>query len=102
MNMWRKTLLRSLFRWWILKWGSVRRRLWRMTTWRRTMLRRMMLKRLCRWWIFKRRGSLWRILGWRSKSGSATYGILRSPLCSAAKQSVRNDFLELYLYGAIG
>jgi hypothetical protein len=24
------------------------------------------------------------------------------PLCSAVKQSVRNRFLELYLYGAIG
>jgi hypothetical protein len=41
--------------------GSVRRRLGRMTMWRRTMLRRMMLKRLYRWWIFGRRGSLWRI-----------------------------------------
>jgi hypothetical protein len=46
--------------------------------WRRTMLRRMMLKRLCRWWIFRRRGSLWRILRWRSTSGSTAYGILRS------------------------
>jgi hypothetical protein len=61
MNM-RRTLLRSLFSWWILKRGSVRRRLWRMTMWRRMMLRRMMLKRLCRWCIFGRRGSLWRIL----------------------------------------
>jgi hypothetical protein len=57
MNMWRRTLLRSLFNWWILKRGSVRRGLWRLTMWRR-----MMLKRLCRWWIFGRRGSLWRIL----------------------------------------
>jgi hypothetical protein len=55
-------LLRSWFSWWILKWGSVGRRLWRMIMWRRMMLRRMMLKRLCRWWIFGRRGSLWRIL----------------------------------------
>jgi hypothetical protein len=50
-----------------------------MNMWRRTMLRRvtywrMMLKRLCRWWIFGRRGSLWRILRWRSKSGSVAYG----------------------------
>jgi hypothetical protein len=48
MNMWRRTLPRSLFSWWILKRGSVRRRLWRMTMWRRTMLRRIMVKRLCR------------------------------------------------------
>jgi hypothetical protein len=77
-NMWRRTMLGSLFSWWILRSGSVRRRLWRMVMWRRMMLRRMMLKRLCRWWIFERRGSLWRILRWRSKSGSATYDILRS------------------------
>jgi hypothetical protein len=56
MNMWRRTLLRSLFSWWILKRGSVRRRLCRMTMWRRTMLRRMMLKRLCTWWIFWEEG----------------------------------------------
>jgi hypothetical protein len=62
MNIWERTLLRSLFSWWILKRSSVRRRLWRMTMWRRTMLRRMMPKRLCRWWIFGRRDSLWRIL----------------------------------------
>jgi hypothetical protein len=61
-----------------LKRGSVRRRLWRMTMWRRMMLRRMMLKSLCRWWIFRRRGSFWRILRWRSKSGSAAYDILTS------------------------
>jgi hypothetical protein len=72
MNIWRRTMLRSLFSWWILRRGSVRRRLWRMTMWRR-----MMLKRLFRWWIFERRGSLWRILRWRSKSGNAMYGILR-------------------------
>jgi hypothetical protein len=78
MNMWRRTLLRSLFSWWILKRSSVRRRLWRMTMWTKMMPRRMMLKRLCRWWIFERMGSLWRILRWRSKSGSAAYGILRS------------------------
>jgi hypothetical protein len=24
------------------------------------------------------------------------------PLCSTSKQSVRNEFVELYLYGAIG
>jgi hypothetical protein len=36
MNMWRRTLLRSLFSWWILKRGS---------------MIRMMLKRLYRWWI---------------------------------------------------
>jgi hypothetical protein len=76
--MWRRTLLRSLFSWWILKRVSARRRLWRMTMWRRTILRRMMLKRLCRWWIFGRRGSLCRILRWRCKLGSAAYGILRS------------------------
>jgi hypothetical protein len=98
MIMWRRTLLRSLFRWWILKRPSVRR-LWRMTMWRRTMLRRMMLKRLCRWRILGRRGSLWRILRWRSTSGSAVYGIFEkleysNPLCSAVKQSVRNGFLE--------
>jgi hypothetical protein len=67
MNMWMRMMLRSLFSWWIL------RRLWRMTIWRR-----MMLKRLCRWCIFEGRGSLWRILRWTSKSGSAAYGILRS------------------------
>jgi hypothetical protein len=78
MIIWRRTLLRSLFSWWILKRGSVRRRLWRITMWRRMMLRRMMLKRLCRRWIFGRRGSLWRILRWRSKPGSAAYGILRN------------------------
>jgi hypothetical protein len=77
-NMWRRTMLRNLFSWWILRRVSVRRRLWRMTMWRRTMLRRMMLKRLCRWWIFGRRGSVERILRWRSKSDSAAYGILRS------------------------
>jgi hypothetical protein len=73
MNLWRRTMLRSLFSWWILRRGNVRR-LWRMNMWRRMMLRRlwrMMLKRLCRWWIFGRRGSLWRILRWRSKSDSA-------------------------------
>jgi hypothetical protein len=42
-------LLRILFSWWILKRGSVRRILWRITMCRRMMLRRMMLKRLCRW-----------------------------------------------------
>jgi hypothetical protein len=93
MNMWRRTLLRSLFSWWIFKRGSsvrrlenehveeniteergsVRRRHWRMTMWRR-----MLLKRLCRWRIFGTRGSLWRILIWRSKLDSAAYGILRS------------------------
>jgi hypothetical protein len=77
MNMWRRMMLRSLFNGWISR-GSARRRFWRMTMWRRMMLRRIMLKRLYRWWIFGRRGSLWRILRWRSKSGSATYGILRS------------------------
>jgi hypothetical protein len=41
-NMRRRTLLRSLFSWWILKRGS---------------MTRMMLKRLCRWWIFGSRGS---------------------------------------------
>jgi hypothetical protein len=42
MNMWRRTMLKSLFSWWILKRrGSVRRRLWRMK-----MCRRMMLKSL--------------------------------------------------------
>jgi hypothetical protein len=41
MNMWRRTMLRSLFNWWILRRrGSVRRRLSRMNKWRRTMLRR--------------------------------------------------------------
>jgi hypothetical protein len=78
MNMWRSTLLRSLLSWWILKRGSVRRRLCRMTMWRRMILRIMMLKRLCRWWIFGRRGSLWRILRWRCTSSSAAYDILRS------------------------
>jgi hypothetical protein len=40
MSMWRRTLLRSLFSWWILKRrGSVRRRLQRMNMWRRTLLR---------------------------------------------------------------
>jgi hypothetical protein len=74
LNMWRRTMLRSLLSWQILRRGSVRRRHWRMNMWRRTMLRRlwrMMLKRLCRWCIFGRRGSLWRILRWRSKSDSA-------------------------------
>ena len=69
MNMWRRMLLRSLFSWWILKRGSVKMRLWRMTIWRRTTLRRMLLKRLCKWLIFIRRDSLWRILRWGSKSG---------------------------------
>jgi hypothetical protein len=39
---------------------------------------RMLLKRLYRWWIFRRRGSFWRILRWRSKWGSVAYAILRS------------------------
>jgi hypothetical protein len=38
----------------------------------------MMLKMLCIWWIFGRRGSVWTILRWRSKCGSAVCGILRS------------------------
>jgi hypothetical protein len=41
-NMRMRTLLRSLFSWWILKRGS---------------MTRMMLKRLFRWWIFGSRGS---------------------------------------------
>jgi hypothetical protein len=54
MNMWRRTMLTSLFHWWILKRrGSVRRRFWRMNMWRRTML-----KRWFSWWILKRRGSV--------------------------------------------
>jgi hypothetical protein len=40
-NMWRRTMLSSLFSWCILRRrGSVRRRLWRMNMWRRTTLRR--------------------------------------------------------------
>jgi hypothetical protein len=39
-NMWRRTLLRSLFSWWILnRRGSVRRRLWKMNMWRKMLLR---------------------------------------------------------------
>jgi hypothetical protein len=60
MNKWRRMMLRSLFSWWILRRGSVRR-YWRMNMWRRKMLRRLqriMLKRLRRWWIFERRGNL--------------------------------------------
>jgi hypothetical protein len=93
MNIWRRTILKSLFSWWILKrTGSVRRKLWRMNTWRRTMLkslfswcilkmrgnvrrlqrmnmwRRIMLKSLFSWWIL-RRGSVrrrpWRMTMWR-------------------------------------
>jgi hypothetical protein len=42
-----------------------------------------------------------------SKSGSAAYGILRSwstliLSAAAVKQSVRNGFLEVFLYGTIG
>jgi hypothetical protein len=60
MNMWRRTLMRSLFSWWILKRrGSVRRRLQRMNMWRRTLL--MSLFSL---WILKMRGSVRRRL-WR-------------------------------------
>jgi hypothetical protein len=40
MNMWRRTMMKSLFRWWILKRrDSERRRLQRMNMWRRTLLR---------------------------------------------------------------
>jgi hypothetical protein len=71
-----------------------------------TMLRRTMLKRLCRRWIFGRRGSLWRILRWSSKLDSGIWYFEKleysHPLCSMVKQSVRNRFLELYLYEAIG
>jgi hypothetical protein len=57
MNMWRRTMLRSLFNWWILKrMGSVRKRLWRMNMWRRTML-----KSWFSWWIFERRGIVRRL-----------------------------------------
>jgi hypothetical protein len=50
MNMWRRTMMKSLFSWWILKRrGSVRRRLRRMNMWRRTLLRS-----LFSWWIWKR------------------------------------------------
>jgi hypothetical protein len=49
MNKWRRTMLRSSFSWWILRRGSVRSRLWRMIIWRRMVLTRMMLKRFCRW-----------------------------------------------------
>jgi hypothetical protein len=55
--MWRRTMLRSLFSWWILKRRrSVRRRLQRMNIWRRTLLRS-----LFSWWILKRRGSVRRL-----------------------------------------
>jgi hypothetical protein len=47
MNMWRTMMLRSLFSWWILRRGSVRR-LWRMNMWRRTMLRKLWRKLLKR------------------------------------------------------
>jgi hypothetical protein len=42
MNMWSRTMLRSMFSWWILRRrrGSVRRRLWIINMWRRTLLRR--------------------------------------------------------------
>jgi hypothetical protein len=57
MNMWRRTMLKSLFSWWILKRrGSVRRRLQRMN-----MLRRTILKSLFSWWILKRRCSVRRL-----------------------------------------
>jgi hypothetical protein len=40
MNMWNRTMMKSLFNWWILKGrGSVRRRLWRINMWRRTMMK---------------------------------------------------------------
>jgi hypothetical protein len=40
MNMWRRTMMKSLFSWWILKRrSSVRRRLWRMNMWRRMMIK---------------------------------------------------------------
>jgi hypothetical protein len=41
MNMWRRTLLRSLFSWWILRRRGSVRRLERMNMWRRTLLRRL-------------------------------------------------------------
>jgi hypothetical protein len=94
MNMWRRMLLRSLFSWLILKRGCLRRRLWRMTMWRRMMLRRMILKR-CRWWIFWRRHSLWRILRGRSKPGSAAYGILRRS--TLILSSLRGHRMKFYL-----
>jgi hypothetical protein len=57
-NMWRRTMLKSLFSWWILKRkGSVSSRLWRMNMWRRTIL-----KSLFSWWILKRRGRVRRRL----------------------------------------
>jgi hypothetical protein len=49
-------MLRSLFSWWILRRGNVRRQLWRMNMWRRTML-----MSLFSWWIL-RRGSVRRRL----------------------------------------
>jgi hypothetical protein len=56
-NMWRRTMLKSLFSWWILKRrSSVRRRLRRMNVWRRTLLRS-----LFSWWILKGRGSVRRL-----------------------------------------
>jgi hypothetical protein len=47
MNMWRRTMLKSLFSWWILKKRGNVRRLQRMNMWRR-----MMLRSLLSWWIF--------------------------------------------------
>jgi hypothetical protein len=38
-NMWRRTMLKSLFSWWILKRRGSVRRLQRLNMWRRTMLR---------------------------------------------------------------
>jgi hypothetical protein len=49
MNMWRRTLLRSLFSWCILKRRGSVRRFQRMNMWRR-----MLLRRLFSWWILKR------------------------------------------------
>jgi hypothetical protein len=50
MNMWRRTLLRSLFDWWILKRRGSVRRLQKMNTWMR-----MLLRSLFSWWTLKRR-----------------------------------------------
>jgi hypothetical protein len=53
MNMWRRTLPRSLFSWLILKRRGSVRRFQRMKMWRRTLLRS-----LFSWFILNRRGSV--------------------------------------------
>jgi hypothetical protein len=56
MNTWRRMMMKSLFSWWILRRrGSVRKRLQRMNMWRT------LLRSLFSWWILKRSGSVRRL-----------------------------------------